>query len=186
MPNRIALFESGSNIDYRGLRQEWVLYQSSYFDVAGPPRREDWHYDEILQAIPSGASLGFVPDLAHFHPGALRLHAVRQGSRHEVRRLGQWEDSSDQLASVDFVVGKSGFQGVSYITRFNHRVYRKLEELGWLLLRTWKMPDQSQGHALAQSYPISVVVCGVVLRPLSRNDLKSEEERLKSPGMIPG
>ena len=145
LPNRIALFESGSNIDYRGLRQEWVLYQSSYFDVAGPPRREDWHYDEILQAIPSGASLGFVPDLAHFHPGALRLHAVRQGSRHEVRRLGQWEDSSDQLASVDFVVGKSGFQGVSYITRFNHRVYRKLEELGWLLLRTWKMPDQSQG-----------------------------------------
>ena len=145
LPDRIALFEPARKVDYRGLRQEWVLYQSSYFDVAGPPRREDWHYDEILEAIPPGASVGFVPDLAHFHPDALRLYSLRRGRDHEVKRLGGWEDSAGLLGSVDFVVGKSGFQGVSYITRFNDRVYHKLEELGWLLRHTWKLSDQSQG-----------------------------------------
>ncbi len=145
LPERIALFEPARKSDYRSMRQEWVLYQSSYFEVAGPPRREEWHLDEILEAIPAAASVGFVPDLPRFHPHALQLYAVRRGRRQEVRRLGQSEDSVELLTSVDFVVGKSGFQGVSYITRFNHRVYHKLEELGWSLIHTWKLPDQSQG-----------------------------------------
>ena len=145
LPERIALFEPAQKSDYRSMRQEWVLYQSSYFDVAGPPRCEDWHLDEILETIPSAASLGFVPDLPRFHPQAVRLYAVRRGRRQEVKRLGQSEDSVGLLTSVDFVVGKSGYQGVSYITRFNHRVYRKLEELGWSLIHTWELPDQSRG-----------------------------------------
>ena len=144
LPDRVAFFGVKNDTDYRSLRQEWVLYQSHYFDVAGPPRREDWRYDDLLEKIPAGVSVGFVPDLPHFHPDALRLHAVRQGRAQEVARLGQSQDSVRLLDSVTFVVGKSGFQGISYITPFNREVYRRLEELGWSRMQTWDLPDQSQ------------------------------------------
>lgn len=144
-PVKIALFE-GKEADYQSLQQEWVLYQSHYFDVAGPPRRQNWRYHDILDAIPCGSSVGFVPDLAHFHPHGLRLYALRQGCRQQVKRLGEFSDDIDTLMSLDFVVGKTGFQGISYVTRFNGEVYGKLEEEGWRRVRAWDLPDQSQAN----------------------------------------
>lgn len=144
LPEKVAVFDLKDDTDYRTLRQEWVLYQSSYFNVAGPPRQENWRYRDILEVVPPAAVVGFVPDLAHFHPDALRLFAIRRGRRQEVRRLGQTEGSVEELRSLPFVIGKTGFQGISYITASNDRVYRRLEELKWPLIRSWVLPDRSQ------------------------------------------
>lgn len=144
VPEKVALFDLSDDTDYRSMRQEWVLYQSHYFDVVGPPRREQWHYQEILDAVPPGNLIGFVPDHPRFHPTGLELHALRRGRRQEVTRLGQSVDSIDALSSLDFVVGKTGFQGISYITRFNGDVYDHLEEQAWPRLWAWELPDQSQ------------------------------------------
>ena len=73
VPGKLALFQVPEDGDYRGAGREWVLFAPGYFDVAGPPRRENWRHREILEQIPEGDRVGFVPDLAHYHLLSLRL-----------------------------------------------------------------------------------------------------------------
>ena len=130
--------------DYRSVRQEWVLFQTSYFDVAGPPRQEDWHYKSILSKIDSKGLVGFIPDTTHFNSVTFSLYVLR-GNRHlKVVRLGQVDSPVRQLERFSFVIGKSGSQGVSYNTYFNKRIYSQLKRLDWLLLETWDLPDKTQ------------------------------------------
>ncbi len=153
VPEKIALFEVGDDTDYRSLRQEWVLYASNYYDVAGPPAEEDWHYTELLGSIVSGAKVGFVPDLAHFHPSALKLMALRQGRDLDVIRLGQTLNSLDGIGALDVVVGKTGFQGISYITSFNQDVYDKLTSEGWPVVASWQLPDGEEARVWNRPVP---------------------------------
>lgn len=142
-PTKIALFQR-HDTDYQTIQQEWVLYQSHYFDIAGPPRRENWRHQEIVEEIAGSSMVGFVPDHTHFHPVGFRLSAFRKGHSLEVIRLGETANSVDTLPSLDFVVGKTGPQGISYITRFNDAVYSRLREAGWTMVKIWELPDQSQ------------------------------------------
>ncbi|MGH9338621.1 MAG: ArnT family glycosyltransferase [Acidobacteriota bacterium] len=142
-PVKVALFERQDS-DYQTIQQEWVFYASQYFDVVGPPRRQDWRYDDILGAIPAERRVGFIPDLAHFHPGGLELRALKKGRSLEVTRIGENPESLDALDSLDYIVGKSGFQGISFITRFNEQAYERLKESGWQQIHSWPVPDQSQ------------------------------------------
>ncbi|HLV01372.1 MAG TPA: hypothetical protein VKZ59_08905, partial [Acidobacteriota bacterium] len=50
----------------------------------------------------------------------------------------------EQLESFDWVVGKGGNQGISYITSYNREVYRLIEESEWPLIASWELPDGSQ------------------------------------------
>ena len=143
-PVKLALWDLENDTDYRSMRQEWVFYQTQYFDVAGPPRRENWKYEEVISAVENREKVGFVPDLAHFNPVTLELFAVRRGQQLRVSRLGQGPESASRLSVLDFVVGKTGFQGLSYITLYNHEVYNELERLNWPLLQTWELPDNSR------------------------------------------
>ena len=153
VPRKVALFEVEDDTDYRSIRQEWVLYASEYFDIAGPPAQEDWRYTEILGSIVSGAKVGFVPDLAHFHPSALKLLALRQGRNLDVVRLGQMPDSFDEIGAVDVVVGKTGFQGISYITSFNQDVYDRLTSEGWTVMASWGLPDGEEARIWNRRVP---------------------------------
>jgi len=47
---------------------------------------------------------------------------------------------------VDFVIGKTGPQGISYITGFNQQVYDFLTEQEWPLIETWPLPDASEAR----------------------------------------
>lgn len=145
-PTKIALFELENDTDYRSMRQEWVLFQTDYFEVAGPPRRETWPHEKILAQIGLEDQVGFVPDTPYFNPVTFQLFAVRKGYSLQVFRLGQTMDSADRLVSVRFVVGKTGGQGISYITSFNNTVYGRLKELGWPIVQTWDLPDQSEAR----------------------------------------
>ena len=97
--------------------------------------------------------VGFVPSLSHFHPEALKLHALRAGVSLQVRRLGDNTDSVDAINSLDLVVGKTGFQGLRYITGLNNEVYRRLKEEGWHEVQSWDLPDQSQARLWANPSP---------------------------------
>ncbi len=144
IPERIGWFEIPGDRNYRSMRQEWVWFETAYFGVTGPPRREDWKIREILGELPETARVGFVPDAASFHPDLLRLEGLRRGWKPEIVRIGAGDDWPAQLGQVDWVVGKTGDQGISLITSFNHEVYAALETLRWPLVRTWELPDGSR------------------------------------------
>ena len=144
VPGKLALFQVPEDGDYRGAGREWVLFASRYFDVAGPPRRENWRHREILGQIPEGAAVGFVPDLAHFHLLALRLQALESGRELDIIRLGHSARSLEQLGRLQVVVGKTGHQGISYLTASNPAVYERLEQTGWRVSRRWPLPDGTE------------------------------------------
>ena len=152
-PTKIALFESDDS-DYQTIQQEWVLYQSHYFEVAGPARRASWKFEEMVEVMEDSQRIGFVPSLSHFHPEALQIHALRAGVSLQVRRIGDTAASIDAMNSLDLVVGKTGFQGMSYITGLNDEVYRRLREEGWHEVKTWDLPDQSQARLWANPSPV--------------------------------
>ena len=144
VPEKVALFELAPDTDYAGMRQEWVLFETNYFGVVGPPRSEDWRYVDILGYLSSGEKIGFVPDSAFFHPGALELKAVQGGIDLSVFRLGLTDDWTEMLEKADWIVGKSGSQGISYITLYNREVYGALKTLNWPRIASWELPDGSQ------------------------------------------
>ena len=146
VPEKIALFSIPGDTDYASMRQEWVWFETDYFGVTGPPRRQDWHYHDVLEQLGRGARVGFVPDAAFFHPGALSLLAEQAGKPLDVFRLGLTDDWPARLERAEWVVGKTGNQGISYITRFNREVYDGLETLKWPLVASWDLPDGSRGR----------------------------------------
>lgn len=143
-PVKVALFELEDDSDYRTLGREWVLYQTHYFDVAGPPRREDWRYGRLLAELPAQARVGFLPELPRLHVTALGLKALRGGKDLEVERIGHSEESLKAIPEFDFIVGKTGAQGISYLTEFNEDAYLVLEQQGWPAVGEWKLPDGSR------------------------------------------
>jgi hypothetical protein len=144
LPEKLALFQVPEDRDYRGAGREWVLFASGYFDVAGAPRQQNWRHQEILDRIPEGAVVGFVPDVAHFHLLALRLRALESGRELDVVRLGQSAESLELAGRVQAVVGKTGHQGISYLTGYNQAVHERLEQTGWRISRRWPLPDGSE------------------------------------------
>lgn len=145
-PGKIALFSLEDDTDYRGMAREWVLYESDYFGVTGHPRCEDWKFDLIVAELRTGDRVGWAPELPYFHPGALHLLGVQSGKRLEALRVGDEPVGKEQLASFDWIVGKSGNQGISYITTYNREVYRLIEESEWPLIANWELPDGSQAR----------------------------------------
>ena len=84
--------------------------------------------------------------MPYFHPTALKLIALRQGRKLDPVRLGQTSQSVEGIAGLDVVIGKTGPQGISYITKFNKDVYERLEAKGWRVTATWPLPDGSEAQ----------------------------------------
>lgn len=143
-PGKIALFAVEEESDYRGMAREWVFYQSDYFGVAGHPRCEDWKFDYIVAQLTAGDRVGWAPELPYFHPGALHLLGLQAGKRLEAQRVGDTPLEKKRLELFDWIVGKTGDQGISYITSYNRELYRLIEENEWPLIASWDLPDGSQ------------------------------------------
>jgi hypothetical protein len=141
---KLALFEVDEDTDYLGMGREWVFYSSDYFEVLGPPRAEDWRYAEIARHFDSEARVGFVPDAVRFNPAALRLFAMEQGIQPSILRVGDRAEFMEELESLDWLVGKTGEQGISYITRYNKQVYDAVEARNWRLVQKWNLPDGTE------------------------------------------
>ncbi len=143
-PFRAALGKTVPDPDFQGLQREWALLQTHYFGVAGPPLQQDWRQADLLAAIPDDAAVGFLPDAPRFHLQGLRLEAVRQGRTLDLRRLGSIPEWRRQLASLSYVVGKTGLQGISFTTPYNSAVMAALAEHPWVRVAAWPLPDGSQ------------------------------------------
>lgn len=141
---KLAFFELEDDTDYLGMGREWVLYSSDYFGVLGPPRVEAWHHAEIARHFESGTRVGFVPDAVRFNPATLRLFAVEQGIQPNILRIGDRAEFMAELESLDWMVGKTGEQGISYITRYNEQVYDAVEARNWRLVEKWNLPDGTE------------------------------------------
>lgn len=140
---KLALWEKQPDPDFQGLQQEWALLQTDYFGLVGPPRREDWAYDDILRAIADGAAVGFLPELPRFHAEGLQLHAVRAGRHIDVRRLGLSARWPEHLGRFDYVVGKTGNQGLSFTTEYNRQIVKAMRAGAGIQTATWALPDAS-------------------------------------------
>jgi hypothetical protein len=142
-PVKWAVGDLERDPDYLSLSREWVFYQSHYFEVAGPAHREDWRLDELLRAVPLGERLGVLPELPRLNTATLDLVARVRHEQRSFARLGQSPDSVGLLDGFPYVVGKTGDQGISYLTRFNEAVYRALKERKWPIVGRWNAPDGS-------------------------------------------
>jgi hypothetical protein len=143
-PGKIAVLAVQNDTDYLGMSREWVFYQPDYFGVTGPPRQENWRLGEILERMGQADRVGFVPDSAFFHPVALELKGLFEGKQLMVERLGNAAFDEEHLLAYDWIVGKTGRQGISFITRSNDRVYTALEKLSWPQVEEWDLPDGSK------------------------------------------
>ncbi|HSR50410.1 MAG TPA: glycosyltransferase family 39 protein [Acidobacteriota bacterium] len=142
-PYKWALMEYDPPSDYRTLSQEWVLFQSQYFDVAGPPTRQDWGYDDLLRQLPEGSVVGFVPDAPRLHVGGLVLKAAQQRKGLSAGNLGRSPIDMQNLSRYTHVVGKTGDQGLEPLTRNADQVYRLMHALGWGVVWRRPLPDGS-------------------------------------------
>ena len=142
-PVRIVCFDLPFKSDYRTLRQEWVFFQDHYLGVLGPPRQEDWRYRDILARLPEGANVGFAPELPRFHPPGLSLQATRRGGSVQVFRVGHTAASLTDWDKLEWLITKSGNQGLAHLTRWNAEIQPLLQRKNWWLEGKWKLPDGS-------------------------------------------
>ena len=82
--------------------------------------------------------------MARFNPGTLELTGQLEGKKLKFLRLGDSAQSLAKLGEFDYVVGKTGRQGISYITRYNGAIYEKLKEQNWTIVGQWRAPDGGQ------------------------------------------
>lgn len=144
LPLKVVLFDEEEKNNYRSVRQEWVLYQTDYFDILGPPSQEDWKTELILDAVGSAGRIGFVPNVARFNPTTFRLSIAQKKMDSEIISLGELQTSFESLAELDFVIGKTGPQGMIHANEWAQSTYNLMVELDWPLVKTWLLPDQSQ------------------------------------------
>jgi len=138
---KLALFSKAIDPDYTSVASEWVLLSNHYFDIFGPAQIQNWRHREISALLKEGDKIGFVPDAPFFNGGTLQLFTVRRGVPIQVRRLGNNPADADRLEGLDYVIGKTGSQGITVITRHNQDVYRRLEVLEWPVVREFSLPD---------------------------------------------
>jgi hypothetical protein len=147
-PPKLAFLSKEEDRDFQTIQREWVLFQAEYFGITGPPRRENWRLSEILFEIPEGAVVGVLPELPRFNVIGLDLQATRIGRKTNAFALGNLDDWRVRLEDLDFVVSKSGYQGLSFITRFNTDIRETLNSERWNVVGRWSLPDGSVGWLL--------------------------------------
>jgi len=147
-PPKLSLLSSEKDRDYQTIQREWVFFQPEYFGITGPPRQENWRLEEILSEIPEGAVVGVLPELPRFNVNGLHLWAAKTGRQVNAFALGNLDDWETRLENLDYVVSKSDYQGLSFITRFNKNINKTLDSGSWATLGEWSLPDGSNALLL--------------------------------------
>jgi hypothetical protein len=140
---KLSVFSRTGDKDFQNIQREWVFFQPEYFGITGPPRKENWSIKEILQKIPEGAEVGVLPELPRFNVNVLQLQAARVGRSERALALGNLDAWEERLEKLDFVLTKTGFQGLSFITGANREIMAKIEAEHWAVIGQWPLPDGS-------------------------------------------
>ncbi len=122
LPASVVLAEG-----YQGsLRWDWNLYLQDFFDILGPPRRENWKQVEILSAMAEHAprhglrpALAVIPDLPRFSAANFHLYArlLRVPARVDHPQANPQGPRS--FDGFDYVLVKERGQGMPWTTGNN-------------------------------------------------------------------
>ncbi|MGI8783000.1 MAG: ArnT family glycosyltransferase [Acidobacteriota bacterium] len=133
------------------MRSGWDLFQTSYAGMIGPPRKEDWKVNAILERVVSDAAVGsrrpllaLVPDMPRFHAGAFQLQTNWRGWPVTISRPRVGADW-DALEGFDYVVIKEGNQGPPWTTVQNAEIdmFVKNNPAYFKVVELYPLPDGS-------------------------------------------
>jgi 4-amino-4-deoxy-L-arabinose transferase-like glycosyltransferase len=119
LPKRVVILPG-----YQGsMRWDWNLYLQDYFGIFGPPRREDWKQNVILQRLADDAqkravksSLALIPDMPWFSEGNFKLYSRMLGMRIPIRHLTSASQGINSFRGCNYVLMTEGNQGMSWTT----------------------------------------------------------------------
>ncbi len=95
------------------LSWHWNLYRQNYFDLWGPPAREDWQIQRVLDRV-SGADrrpvrLGMIPDIPRFDWGAFGFYIALSKSPVVLNRILNLDESV--ITGNDYILMSEKDQG---------------------------------------------------------------------------
>jgi 4-amino-4-deoxy-L-arabinose transferase-like glycosyltransferase len=92
------------------LSWNWNLYTQRYFGLWGPPAREDWRIDRVLDrvsAVEHPVKLGIVPDIPRFDSAAFNLTIALRRLPVVVHRISEVDEAA--IAGSDYLIaGRDG------------------------------------------------------------------------------
>ncbi len=92
---------------------DWNLYSQSYFQLLGPPVREDWKIEYILAEIAPAngpaVRIGIIPSIPRFDPEAFEFYSALRKYPITVKRLWYFDEIS--IAEQDYILMSEGDQG---------------------------------------------------------------------------
>ncbi len=125
LPERIILLKGIEG----PLSWDWNLYTQTYFQLLGPPAREDWKIEQVLSQIAEvqgpKVRMGIVPSIPRFDPEAFEFYSALRGYNITVTRL--WYFDEKAIAGQDCILVSEGDQGYAAfyskdLGRINHYI----------------------------------------------------------------
>jgi 4-amino-4-deoxy-L-arabinose transferase-like glycosyltransferase len=109
LPERVVLLKGIEG----PLSWDWNVYTQTYFQLLGPPAREDWKIEPVLAQIAtrSGAPvrIGLVPSIPRFDAEAFEFYGALHKYPINVTRL--WYYTEDAVTGQDYILLSEGDQG---------------------------------------------------------------------------
>jgi hypothetical protein len=120
------------------------------------PRCEDWKQDEIVGVL-AGAlhqrprphvAVGVTASLHELSPSGIRYRLVLSRLRADVVDFAYIEDWYEVLGRVDFLIAKTGHQGLEHVTRSSQAINAYVESRPdvFKIILTVPLPDGSEGR----------------------------------------
>ena len=128
LPERMVLAEGTTGpVSY-----DWHVYTQIYFGLWGPPAREDWKIERVLDQVASSGGntrLAIVPDIARFDPRAFELYVTLRQEPVTIHSL--WVLDELEIAGYDYILvteGSYGKPGSFLFSPDRERIAEYLEE----------------------------------------------------------
>ena len=127
------------------------------------PLCEDWKQNEIVGVLAGALHqrprphfvVGVTPSLSTLNPSGIRYRLVLSRLRAEVVDFGYVEDWHEALGRVDFLIAKTGDQGLQHVTRSSQAINAYVESRPdvFKIILTVPLPDGSEGRLYERSRP---------------------------------
>ena len=132
-----SLYGPSAGPAWRLTQQGLLAHPSVLFHIPADafPRCEDWKQDEIVGVL-AGAlhqrprphvAVGVIPSLHELNPSGIRYRLVLSRLRANVVDFAYAEDWHEVLGRVDFLIAKTGDEGLEHATRSNQAINAYVE-----------------------------------------------------------
>jgi len=160
-----SLYGPSAGPAWRLTQQGLLAHQSVLFHIPADafPRCEDWKQDEIVGALAGALHerprphvvVGVIPSLHELNPSGIRYRLVLSRLRADVVDFAYAEDWHEVLGRVDFLIAKTGGQGLEHVTRSSQTINAYVESRPdvFKIIMTVPLPDGSQGRLYERSWP---------------------------------